>query len=688
MFGFFSYLSAAIAFSVLTVLLLTSWRGRIQGGYLLLPVVATMLWAAVASWQALQAVGALPLGMVLAELLKAVLWVLLAVRMLSADEQGLRGPKTRAYFYLLIFIVVVELIMLFAGQLFLVNLVTRQFILMGFVALPVLGLVLLEQLYRNARSERRWAIKYFCIGLGGLFAYDFYLFADALLFNRIDEISWYVRGIVYAVLMPLIAISVARNPQWSFEIFVSRRMIFHSATLIAAGGYLLVMAAGGYYLRYFGGDWGRALQVLFLFLAILMLILVLFSGQFRSRLRVLVSKHFFNYKYDYREEWLRFTRRLADAPTGEDVTEAVLRAVADIVDSPAGALWFIDDNRFYVPIARVGLENMIPPTLNESDVLIEFMSDTGWVVNMDEYRVTPGKYQGLMMPQWLLEIERAWLLVPLVENEQLIGFVLLAQSRAQRSFNWEDSDLLKTAGIQAAVYLAQHRANQALMDARQFEAFNQFSTYIIHDIKNMVAQLSLMVRNAEKHRHNPEFVDDMIETTKNSVTKMEKLITQLRTGKLSIAEAVRKQADLTRLTEQVIKDKAVYQPAPQWCNKGGQELLINADPERLATIIGHLVQNAIDATPGEGAVDVVLSSEGQQARLSVIDTGCGMEEQFIRERLFKPFDTTKGSAGMGIGAYESRDYIKKIGGSLAVVSAAGSGTTFTMTLPLADSSGG
>lgn len=680
MVGFFSYLSAAIAFSVLTALLLTSWRGRIQGGYLLFPVIATMLWSAIAAFQAMQAAGALPLHMVLAELIKSTLWVLLVVRMLSADK--LSGPKTRSYFYLLIFIVIAELFLLAAGQLLGIKPATLQFILMGFVALPVLGLVLLEQLYRNARSEKRWALKYFCIGLAGLFAYDFYLFADALLFNRIDEVSWYVRGIVYVVLMPLIAIGVARNPQWSFEIFVSRRMVFHSATLVAAGGYLLVMAAGGYYLRYFGGDWGRALQVLFLFSALLIFVLILFSGQLRSRLRVFVTKHFFNYKYDYRDEWLRFTQRLADAPAGGAVAEAVMRALAEIVDSPAGVLWLVDDSKSYVPVAQVGLENMTPVNFDASDALIEFIVDTHWVVNFDEYRASPGKYQGLKMPPSLLAVERAWLLVPLVESGKLIGIVLLAQSRAQRSFNWEDSDLLKTAGSQAAVYLAQHKANQALMDARQFEAFNQFSTFIIHDIKNMVAQLSLMVRNADKHKHNPEFVDDMIETTQNSVNKMEKMIAQLRTGKISVAETVSKRVDLVKLVKTVVTEKATQQPVPQWISDIDQDISVNADPERLATIVGHLLQNAIDATPPHGSVDVVLSKDNEQVRLSVIDTGCGMNERFIRERLFKPFDTTKGSAGMGIGAYESRDYVQKMGGSLSVVSEPESGSTFTMTLPL------
>jgi len=677
-----SYASAAAAYAMLAALLLTSWRGRVQGIYLLLPVMATSVWAAFSAFHALQGATMLPLFIVVLELVKTALWVLFAIRMLTPDNNKSSGDKVRHWFNLWLIIIAGELLILFGGQFFYSNTLFMQLTLMGFVALPVFGLVLLEQLYRNTHSERRWAIKYLCIGLGGLFAYDLYLFTEAMLFSRIDEVVWNVRGIIYAVLMPLLAIGVARNPQWSFDIFISRRLVFHSAALVASGCYLLLMAAGGYYLKYFGGDWGRATQILFLFAALLILVLILFSGQFRSRLRVFITKHFFNYKYDYRDEWLRFTQRLSEVPAKEVIMESVLRAIAELVDSPAGVLWLADDDKGYAPVAQVGLEGLVPDRLVESESLVCFIADSRWVINMDEYQASPARYEGLEMPAWLLAIERAWLMVPLVEGGRLFGMALLARPRVERSFNWEDSDLLKTAGQQAAVYLAQYKVNQALMDARQFEAFNQFSTFIIHDIKNMVAQLSLMVKNAEKHRHNPDFIDDMIETTQNSVSKLEKLIAQLRTGKRSVTQPANKQIDLARLVTNVVADKAVYQPAATFSNEVSQDLFVSADSGRLKTIIGHLLQNAIDATSASGTINVILFSDNHRIILKVIDSGCGMDEQFIRERLFKPFDTTKGSAGMGIGVYESRDYIRKIGGSLSVESTIGVGTTFIVSLPL------
>ena len=137
------------------------------------------------------------------------------------------------------------------------------------------------------------------------------------------------------LLFRLIAVSAARNPQWSVGITVSRRILFYSAALFGAAAYLLAMAAAGYYLRFFGGSWGTVMQVSFLFGAVVLLLAVLFSGTLRSWLRVFISKHFFSYNYDYREEWLHFTRTLSES--GHGLGERVIQALAQLVESPGGS---------------------------------------------------------------------------------------------------------------------------------------------------------------------------------------------------------------------------------------------------------------------------------------------------------------------------------------------------------------
>ena len=127
---------------------------------------------------------------------------------------------------------------------------------LGHIGLAIGGLALIEQLFRNTRPHRRWATKFLYLGLGLIFAYDFFLYADALLFKRLDQAVWEARGLVSAMAVPLIAVATSRNPEWSLDVFVSRRMVLHSAAIFGAGIYLLAMAGMGYYIRAYGGNWG------------------------------------------------------------------------------------------------------------------------------------------------------------------------------------------------------------------------------------------------------------------------------------------------------------------------------------------------------------------------------------------------------------------------------------------------
>jgi putative PEP-CTERM system histidine kinase len=254
---------------------------------------------------------------------------------------------------------------------------------------------------------------------------------------------------------------------------------------------------------------------------------------------------------------------------------------------------------------------------------------------------------------------------------------VLQQSRSPVNLNWEVIDLLKIAGVQAASYLAQQEAASALLVARQFESFNRMSTFVVHDLKNLVSQLSLMVANAEKHRDNPEFQRDMLETVELSVQKMKLMLQKLgrsanteSPGPLAIGDVV----------QQVVKNKRGFEPHPVLRIRA-PGLLVLADRERLERVLGHLVQNAIEATPREGEVAIEVTRREDQAVVSIRDTGIGMDEEFIRERLFRPFESTK-AAGMGIGAFESREYIQELGGRLDISSTPQRGTNFDVILPL------
>jgi len=546
--------------------------------------------------------------------------------------------------------------------------------IIAFVMMAIIGIILVEQFYRNTLPENRWSIKYICLGIGAIFIYDFYLYSDALLFRHINFDIWTARGIINAFVVPLIAISAARNPKWAVGIAVSRQVIFYSAASFGTAIYLLVMAGAGYYLRFSGGKWGILLQMSFLFGAIVLLIGIMFSGTIRSWLKVFISKHFYSYNYDYREEWLRFTRTLSEEK-GE-LKERVIQSLAQLVESPGGGLWLKQDTHGFIPAHQW---NMPPIKEHEAanSLLCNFIEQKEWVIDLNEYQEQPKAYTQLTIPDWIQKIPDAWFIIPLISHNKLFGFVILTKPRSKIKLNWEIRDLLKIAGKQATSYLAQEEASRALMIARQFESFNRMSTFVVHDLKNLIFQLSLLLSNAEKHKNNPEFQDDMIQTVNLSIGKMKRLLEKLSN---SHSQDKTEQIILNQLLQEIVESKSIFEPRPI-LEAHDTELTITAEKTRMQRVISHIIQNAIEATPKDGTVVVRLSRHDTEAIIEIEDTGHGMSEKFVQERLFKPFESTK-SAGMGIGVFESREYIQEIGGKLEVSTQESVGTTFYITLKL------
>ena len=269
--------------------------------------------------------------------------------------------------------------------------------------------------------------------------------------------------------------------------------------------------------------------------------------------------------------------------------------------------------------------------------------------------------------------------MPLASANDLLGFVVLTMPRTAVDVDWEVRDLLKTASRQAASYLGQGRATEALLEARKFDAFNRMSAFVVHDLKNLVAQLSLMLRNAQRHRDNPAFQADMLATVAHVVERMNGLMLQLRAETRPVDRICN--VDLDAVLRRVCAAKADAR-VPIDVQSPGSAMVVGHE-ERLEHVIGHLVQNAIDASLPAGRIMASVATEPRFGVLTMIDEGVGMTPEFMRERLFKPFQTTK-PAGMGIGVYESQQYVAGLGGSIRIESREGAGTRVELRLPLAD----
>ncbi len=679
-----SYGFAAAGFVAFAIRLALGWRRSTRATLLLAAVLATAMWA-VAS----MAVGAGPvstgwLASNSLDMFRYGCWFAFLASLLETPPPGAgaqrAGTHTPRWMIVLILIALLASVALSEGSPVAqaLGVETRKAEFGVRLGLAIVGLVLVEQLLRRVHPHARWSIKPLCVGLAGLFGFDLFMLADAMLYGHLDPDIWVARGVANLLVIPFVAISTARNPAWKIEMHVSRGVVLHSTALLVSGLFVLVVAAAGYIIRFLGGDWGRALQIELLFAATLSVVLVASSGRFRSKLSVFISKHFFSYRFDYRAEWLRFTRTLAAQGSLRDVEINSVKGLADLVESPGGALWLREDDASLRPASRWNMA-AIGGTEPADGSLATFLERTAWIVHVEECRTDPSAYPELALPDWLRDAPLAWLVVPLLTGTELLGFVVLATPRTPIDVNWEVRDLLKTASRQAASYLSQIRATEALLEARKFDAFNRMSAFVVHDLKNLVAQLSLMLRNFERHRDNPEFQRDMLSTVAHVVGKMNQLMLQLRMGSTPIDKP--RPIELAPLVGRVCAAKAGAEGRIE--TEVAADVLAMGHEERVEHVIGHIVQNALDATAAGGGVRVRLLRDGRFAAIEVADTGPGMSPEFVRDKLFKPFATTK-AGGMGIGVYESSQYLAGIGGKMAIDTAPGAGTRVRVLLPAAD----
>jgi putative PEP-CTERM system histidine kinase len=542
--------------------------------------------------------------------------------------------------------------------------------IIGREVLAIMGLLLVENLYRNTAAKQHWNIVPLCIALGGLFAYQLFLYSDALLFGWISDVFAAARPVVDCLIAPFLALTLFRNRGWQLDLRVSQRVVLHSLTLIASGVLLVAIVTVATLLRDSGGEWGRVVQVTTLFGSLLVLATVISSGSAKARLKYLVSRNFFALRYDYRVEWMNFIDVLSVREEGEDLKRRVVQAIANVVDSPGGALWLKD--------AAGDVGQFVPVTLYNTRVAL------GTAEPADSAFI-----QGFRGGRWIQEFHQGksyaalgdcWLAVPLVVQERVLGFITLNRPRAPVALNWESFELLRALARQAASYVAEQRLGQQLHDSRRFQEYAKRFAFVAHDIKNLAAQLQMIVVNAKRHGDNPDFRADAFLTIENSVSRMNDLLQQLRANQVAEADGI-PSIDAVAVIRRVLAarndDRAPIRMAME-CGTA----LVRIDQDRLSSALTHLLDNAIEASPPDGTIAVTAQSRDGKLVIDIADEGAGMDIEFIHSQLFRPFRSTK-SNGYGIGAYQTRDLVRAAGGELEVVSAPGAGTTMRVILPLA-----
>lgn len=669
--GFGGYSIAALIYCV-TAGLVAVAAGRYPGARWFALALGTVgVWSAVLAYGFLVSVNVASIADAF-ESLRMVACLVFLAGLLSGTNRRRQGRLAIGGF--LIVVVLTVLVEAFKHQ---SPLVSYHLGVVSKLIASVVGIVLIENIYRNTRPEERWDNKYLCIGFGSLFTLELFLYADALLYQTMSWQLFLLRGVALVLIFPLLLIASARSRLWQANVALSQSGVFYSSTLLASGCYIVMMAAVGFYLREYGGSWGGIAQISFLFAAFVLLAVLLTSGRVRARANLFIRSNFFKYRHDYRLEWQNFSRRISERDAFDRLEVRVVKAIADIFDCPAGGLWLNANGQ----LAVTATWNMSVPSISRSDAgaLISHMTESGTAV--DVRAIIDGREgaAALDLPSEIRDLSRPWLLIPLLHHGRLQGLLIVSEPRAPREIDWEDLELLKTIGLVAASYVAERTAAERLAEVEEFDKFNRRSAFLLHDLKNLVSQLSLVSSNIERHGHEEAFRQDLASTIDHVVSKMKYLTARISPGSELPAEPT--QVDLAILLGSL--DLVSGNPLVTLrVENDSDDYTVTADRDRLNGLFNHLVDNALEAveSQNDGAVRIGIHRSQAEVIVEVTDNGPGMDQEFVRTELFKPFRSTK-ATGMGLGAFQCRAYARELRGDFVVVTNPGAGTTIRVVLP-------
>lgn len=546
------------------------------------------------------------------------------------------------------------------------------------VLVAVGALVLLHNLYVGAAPESRRILRWNAAAMAGFWAFTLNFYTIAYLVGSFPIELVALRGLAVTIIAVPFAIGFNKSVA-GLTFRPSRAVTFHFLSLLVIGVYLLAMVGLASWLDVLSGSVARMTQVGLVIAAGALALIWLPSHSLRGWLRVTAVKHLFKHRFDYRNEWIRFTHTIGLGSSEEaSLPERAIRSLADITDSPAGLLLLVNEEGQVEQGANWRWPQLEVPAHPIPPALATIFEKEGLILDLDEAR-SGIEHQGELehVPAWLLEDLRVWAAVPLLHFDRLIGVIILARPAIERKLDWEDFDLLAIVGRQLASYLAEQASQEALSEAARFDEFNRRMAFVMHDIKNLSSQMSLLLRNAEKHADNPEFRKDMLITLRNSADKLNTMLSRLgryakggqeEMGAFDMSAIIRATCKRFAKNHQVLLVRS-------------EPMQVNGQPEAFEQALSHIVQNAIDASVDGSAVMIESYSDGISGVVQIIDSGRGMTPTFLRTGLFKPFVSSR-EDGFGIGAYEAREMIRSMGGRVEVESRVDLGTRFTLSLPL------
>lgn len=567
-----------------------------------------------------------------------------------------------------------------------------------FLMNAVLILINLERTLRASFGKARWRIKFTLLGIGSLFAVRVYNISETLLFSATTVRFSLLNGMVLVLADLLIIVSMLRDRLRRTDIYVSQQVLQNSFTLIVVGSYLLLLGALAKAAQYF--ESGRLLldNAFFIFLAALGSAVLILSEDVRLRITRFIHRHFERPTYDYREIWTTFTARTASLVDTRGICQAVGRTVSETFGVSGVSIWLVEDAPNPPSLAASTVlsgsdQQALKDIQKEVAILMITMRDEKAPVDLSRSQgrtaapspttssesLPPATSLGAAGPPSLTSAEAIRYCAALAVSGEFLGVMTLNDRAGREPFSYEELDLLKTICEQAAGILLNHRLLESLRRAKELEAFQTFSAFFVHDLKNVASTLSLTLENLPVHYENPEFRKDAMHLIAKSVDKIRTMTSRmsLLRGKLELR---RRECDLNELVRATVAGlDGTGEHSVTTDLEAIPEVWI--DPEQLQKVLVNFLLNAREASKAGDEIIVHTSLKGDWVTLSVSDHGCGMPEDFMRKELFQPFKTTK-DRGLGIGLYHSKVIIEAHRGSIEVESRPGEGSTFRVLLPV------